>query len=159
MLTGIESIFSTSVGFSLGLPPGSRCNIAEIPRPLLEGCKLRSPSFSIKTPTMSFLWGLNTFPVQNLVAMWISWFWHLRFPTQPVSGIYPFVVQEVATMRAPRDSQSLLNAAINYFPRELLLRCFFPKLHVPSGLLAYFLTFSSSLNSLFCTTSRWLSSF
>lgn len=92
MLTGRESIFSTSVGFSLGLPPGSRCNIAEIPRPLLEGCKLRSPSFSIKTPTMSFLWGLNTFPVQNLVAMWISWFWHLRFPTRPVSGIYPFVV-------------------------------------------------------------------
>lgn len=45
-------------------------------------------------------------------------------------------------MRAPRDSESLLNAAINCFPRELLLKGFFTKHHIVSGLLVFFLTFS-----------------
>lgn len=38
--TGIEIIFSTSVGFILGAPLGSSCNIAEIPWPLLEGLEV-----------------------------------------------------------------------------------------------------------------------
>lgn len=87
--------------------------------------------------------------------MWISWFWHLRFPTQLVSGIYPFVIQAVD----PRDSQSLLNAAIYCFPRKLLLRQFFIKHLAPYGLLASFLTFYPRVNSFLCIASRWLSSF